>query len=361
MQISHQTSKENSMRNGNSMAHRSNMFLFLGVTLGLLLAVLLLIPYLARPTMARTVVAFRVAVQVTATPSATPVAPTPTAPSAILTVTPRPHVAANCRRYTVQPGETLLSLADRLGVSAANLALTNNLYSDALTAGRVLVICTPFPQWVPLGPEEIRPGEVVSLPPSLAQVEVLMTLTYPRKIYTRRPQWITLTVRPLEGEVSGEGLLPEVEEATRQAPVVIGPAPPPPLDVSTMIVGGERWLETRLTGRSVTPRSGTVQIAQAMTQMMDQGGMLQWQWLFTPTEAGNYLFGLDVFVSDEYQMRRPSGEIVRERTMPRLVWSQNFNVSVDEIFGIPRLWWVLISGLGALMNLVLAVIQIMAQ
>lgn len=347
------------MQNGNSLAHRSNMFLFLSVTLGLLLAVLLLIPYLARPTVARTATAFRVALQLTATPSAPPAGATPTAlPTPSFTPTPSPGV--KCRRYTVQPGDTLLLVADRLGVSAALLALANNLQSDTLAAGRVLVICTPFPLELPA--ESTETGSPSPSPsPSLAQVEVLMILTYPRKIYTRQPQWITLTVRPLGEGVSAAGLLPEVEEITQEAPVVIQPAPPPSPELGAVMSGGKRWLEAQLTGRNVVLRSGSMQLAQAMGEMMGAQKVLRWEWLFTPPEAGRYLFGLDVFAADEYRVRRPNGEIVQERTAPQRVWSQNFTISVDEIFGIPRLWWVLVSGLGALMNLALAVIQIMAR
>lgn len=345
------------MHNNNSLTHRSNIFLFLAATLGLLFVVLLLIPYLTHPAVARTATAFRVALQITITPSAPPAAratPTPPPP----TVTPTPRAKGNCRRYTVQPGETLLTLADRLGVPVAILALTNDLHDDALVPGHILVICTPSSLHVPSGPAETETG---AQPPALAQVEVLMILTYPRKIYTRQPQWITLTVRPLREGVMAEGLLPEVEKAIRQTPVIIEPAPLPPPELGMVLSGGERWLEAQLTGRNVVLRSGTMQMAQAMQQMMGPASSLEWQWLFTPPEAGRYLFGLDVFAADEYRVRRPNGDIVRERSSPRRVWSQNFTISVDEIFGIPRRWWVLVSALGAFMNVILAVVQIMAQ
>ncbi|MFV9503875.1 MAG: LysM peptidoglycan-binding domain-containing protein [Oscillochloridaceae bacterium umkhey_bin13] len=71
--------------------------------------------------------------------------PTPE-PTATLEPTPvptNPPPAAGPRRYTVQPGDTFRAIAERFGVSVADLLRVNNLtpaQADALRVGQELVI-----------------------------------------------------------------------------------------------------------------------------------------------------------------------------------------------------------------------------
>jgi hypothetical protein len=158
---------------------------------------------------------------------------------------------------------------------------------------------------------------------------------------------------------TGPGIqfLPDVERVTRQSPVVLEP-PPTPVPGAEMMAGGERWLAPQLTGVHITPRFGRTQEEQAVTTLLNTGEPLMWRWLFVPPEAGDYLFGLDVYASDEYRVLDEEGRVTVQRTAQRAVWMQDFRISVDEIFGIPRQWWVLVSGLGAIINLLLALLQI---
>jgi LysM repeat protein len=86
-------------------------------------------------------------------PTATPEPPTPEPPTATPeppTATPEPPTAtpapAEPQRYTVQPGDTLRSIAERFGVSVQAIIEANNLtpaQADNLRVGQVLVIPTP--------------------------------------------------------------------------------------------------------------------------------------------------------------------------------------------------------------------------
>jgi LysM repeat protein len=90
-----------------------------------------------------------------AVPTATPEPPTvtpepPTVTPEPPTATPEPPTAtpapAEPQRYTVQPGDTLRSIAERFGVSVQAIIEANNLtpaQADNLRVGQVLVIPTP--------------------------------------------------------------------------------------------------------------------------------------------------------------------------------------------------------------------------
>jgi LysM repeat protein len=67
-------------------------------------------------------------------------APTPLTPTR--TATPLP---AGSFHYTVQAGDQLLALARRFGVTTSAIRSANRLTSDTLFAGQVLVIPAPFP------------------------------------------------------------------------------------------------------------------------------------------------------------------------------------------------------------------------
>jgi LysM repeat protein len=73
---------------------------------------------------------------VTATPRPT-ATPTPTA-TATPTVTPSP--TATVRRYTVVSGDTLSRIAARFGVTVNAIRTANNLTTDTIRVGQVLVI-----------------------------------------------------------------------------------------------------------------------------------------------------------------------------------------------------------------------------
>ncbi len=342
------------METNNLAVRRRNAFLFLAGVLGLAFVALVLAPRLVQPIRVRTETTLRMAVQITGTPGAPPLAPTPTPTETAGTATPQAPATRGCRRYTVQSGDTLSTLASRFGVAEARIALANNLHSDILTPGQVLIICTAVSESSVQVPP--APPAVVS-PPSIGRVEVLMTLIYPTKIYTRQPQWITLAVELPQETGPGVQFLPDVERVTRQSPVVLEP-PPTPVPEMGMLTGGERWLAPRLTGVHITPRFGSDQQEQAITTLLNTRESLVWRWLFVPPEAGDYLFGLDVYASDEYRVVDEEGQVKMQRTDRRMVWAQDFRISVDEIFGIPRQWWILVSGLGAIINLLLAFLQI---
>jgi len=342
------------METSNLAVRRRNALLFLAGVLGLAFVVLVLAPHLVQPIRVRTDTTLRMAVQITGTPGAPSLAPTLTPTETTATATPQAPAARGCRRYTVQSGDTLSTLASRFGVAEARIALANNLHSDILTPNQVLVICTPVSQ--PSVQIPTAPPVAVS-PPPIGQVEVLMTLIYPTKIYTRQPQWITLVVTLPQETGVGVQFLPDVQRVTRQSPVVLEP-PPTPAPEMGMIVGGERWLAVQLTGVHITPRFGSDQQEQAITTLLNIREPLVWRWLFVPPEAGDYLFGLDVYASDEYRVLDEEGQVKMQRTDRRTVWTQDFRISVDEIFGIPRQWWILVSGLGAIINLLLAFLQI---
>lgn len=70
-----------------------------------------------------------------AAPASTPPTPAPTA-----AVTPIPSVAAQTRTYVVQPGDTLVRIADRFGVTVAAIQAANGISDDVITVGQVLVI-----------------------------------------------------------------------------------------------------------------------------------------------------------------------------------------------------------------------------
>jgi len=68
--------------------------------------------------------------------------PSPTPPTPTKTKTPLP---AGSFTYTVQAGDQLLALARRFGVTASAIKSTNRLTSDTIYPGQVLVIPAPIP------------------------------------------------------------------------------------------------------------------------------------------------------------------------------------------------------------------------
>lgn len=76
-------------------------------------------------------------------PSPTPEPPTATPEPPTATPEPAPPPAAGPRTYTVQPGDTLRSIAEQFGVSVEALLDANNLTpaeADALRVGQELII-----------------------------------------------------------------------------------------------------------------------------------------------------------------------------------------------------------------------------
>jgi len=85
--------------------------------------------------------------------------PTPTPLTPTVTKTPLP---AGYFTYTVQPGDQLLRLARRFGVTASAIRLANGLFSDTLYVGKVLIIPPPAATRTPLPPGQtyvVQPGD----------------------------------------------------------------------------------------------------------------------------------------------------------------------------------------------------------
>lgn len=341
------------MQRENNSARRLNLYLSLAIILGLMASVLIVIPNFVSPTWVRQ----QASLQVAAKPSPTPL-PGAIQPTPIVTPTLRPssQVPA-CRRYTIQAGDTLSSLARRFGTTAVRIAVANDLHSDSLAIGQILVIC---------GVQQISQLEVPAPTPTAVEFEpptdVWVSLTYPTDVHNRKPQWITLIISESQAiGATGAGLLPDVVETTQLESVPL-PVPKPPRTspdrTATLI---EHWLLAQLTGSDVVPRSRSMNDRHPLTAMLTDKKPPTWQWLFTPSASGDYLFGLDVFSSGEFEILDADGNIVSTvQTNPEAVWSRDFTISVDEIFGIPRRWWLLASALGALLNLILGITQIAA-
>ena len=263
---------------------------------------------------------------------------------------------AGCRRHTVQAGETLAALAQRFEISPWAIALLNDLHADRLTPDQVLIICAMTPFAEPAEPVPLQPPAELGQP-----IDVVMNITYPRKIRNRKPQWIRLVVdvpRTIGG--TGTPLLPDVTEVETLERVTL-PAPPSPRLPRTqtaMLV--EQWVVARLTGPHLMSRAETLGETQPLSRLLNQSQPLVWQWLFMPPTAGDYLFGLDVYTRGEFEILNTAGEMVGTAEGRRIGgWMHDFVVRVDEIFGIPRQWWLIASGAGALLNLALGILQLM--
>lgn len=73
-----------------------------------------------------------------------------------------PALMAGGQYYTVQAGDQLLLIARHFGTTVPDIETANNLTSDAITPGEVLVIPPPLPTDTPFPPERIytvRPGD----------------------------------------------------------------------------------------------------------------------------------------------------------------------------------------------------------
>lgn len=85
--------------------------------------------------------------------------PAPTPPTPTKTPTPLP---AGSFLYTVQAGDQLLALARRFGVTSSAIKSANRLLSDTLYPGRVLVIPAPIPTATPVPGAQfyvVQPGD----------------------------------------------------------------------------------------------------------------------------------------------------------------------------------------------------------
>ncbi|RME46678.1 MAG: LysM peptidoglycan-binding domain-containing protein [Chloroflexi bacterium] len=335
--------------NDTSLARWLNLYIVLAIILLLVAGLLTVLPNFVGPRLVRRQAMLQLVAEArpTATPTLTPtVGPTPT-----------PALEMGCRRYTVQAGDTLFGLARRFGTTETSIALINDLRSDVLRVGQVLIICGPGEGLQPTVPAP----PVLPTPSRLDRpISVVMRLTYPSAIHNRKPQWITLSIS-LPGSVGAAGVsfLPDVAETVNLEPVIV-PVPTPPRippDQTARLV--EHWLAAKLTGSHVTLRSQPIMESHALSAMLATAEPMTWQWLFTPPDAGDFLFGLDVFSTGEFELVDAAGNMLGTvRTDAKPVWAHEFNVSVDEIFGIPRQWWVLAAGLGTLVNLILGLLQI---
>jgi hypothetical protein len=255
----------------------------------------------------------------------------------------------------VQAGDRLYDVARSFATTEISIAQTNNLRNDILTPGQVLIICSSGP--ISLRPAA-DPGSMSGDPGQT--IDVVMKLTYPTDTHNRKPHWITLAVSlPEEIGPAGVGLMPDTDGATTVERVTL-PAPDQPRlpsQQTAMLV--ENWLSARLTGAQIMSRSQPSNSSQALSSLLAATRPITWQWLFAPSADGEYLFGLDVFSSGEFEVLDASGEMAGVvQTAGKLVWSHDFSITVDEILGIPRQWWLLASATGALLNLILGLIQV---
>ncbi|MBS1251775.1 MAG: hypothetical protein MAG451_00808 [Anaerolineales bacterium] len=349
------------MQHRDNFARSPNRYIVIAVVLGVLVVALSILPNFVDPTVVRRHAKLQVAAEPAPTSTPGPAIPTPPPGR---TPTSTPSGAMQCQRYQVQAGDSLRDLARRFGTTEIRIALANDLYTADLTASQILIICTAErtnPVLVPTPP--LPPTS--SPPPTPAAigepVDVVMNLTYPSEIYNRKSQWIQLSIElPQTAQVAGASLLPDVAKSTELQSVTLPTPEPPrlPADQTAKLV--ERWLSAELTGSHITPRSHPQQENQTLSKVLETDEPMTWEWLFSPAASGDYVFGLDVFSSGEFELLNAGGDMTGTvRTDNEAVWSHNFQISVDEIFGIPRQWWLLASGLGAALNLLLGLIQLL--
>lgn len=108
-----------------------------------------------------------------------------TTPVDIVTTTSRGPV-----NYTVQAGDTLISISEHFGISQARIIRANNLANpDNLVAGQVLKIPPVIPKQVVVRPATVSPGDTINL--KLTGAEATEGITF--KI--QRPNGTTFTGR----------------------------------------------------------------------------------------------------------------------------------------------------------------------
>jgi N-acetylmuramoyl-L-alanine amidase len=102
------------------------------------------------------------------------------------------NTSGNGQRYTVQYGDTLYLIAQRYGTTVSALRSANNLWSDEIRPGQVLIIPSPTP--APNQPPAPNPGESSS-PPRLS-------LTWNEKDLVARLVRAESEAEPFEGQVA---------------------------------------------------------------------------------------------------------------------------------------------------------------
>ena len=110
------------------------------------------------------------------------------APIAVTTtVPPVTTTTLGVTQYTVQPGDTLLAIAERFGVSELEIMEANELPNrDVLTAGQVLDIPPPRIPVLVVKPSTIRVGEGIEIVLTGAQAfeQVTFAITSPVSTFT---------------------------------------------------------------------------------------------------------------------------------------------------------------------------------
>lgn len=117
----------------------------------------------------------------------------PTHTRTVSTTTPVDIVTTTSRgpvNYTVQAGDTLISISEHFGISQARIIRANNLANpDNLVAGQVLKIPPVIPKQVVVRPATVSPGDTINL--KLTGAEATEGITF--KI--QRPNGTTFTGR----------------------------------------------------------------------------------------------------------------------------------------------------------------------
>jgi len=177
---------------------------------------------------------------VTATPTAGMPAPAPTA-----TATPRSAI------YTVQPGDTVASIAARFGTSVAALQAANGLTDPIIRVGQTLripgveVLPTPIPTATPSGPTATPapitpPRNLGAQPCILSAMPPLKPLPNALPLAERVRStvwWSTLSLRNTGGSSQGTGIVVQtdargfniltayhvIRDARPGQPILVGP------------------------------------------------------------------------------------------------------------------------------------------
>ena len=274
---------------------------------------------------------------------------------------PRAVRGVGCQSHVVQAGETLRKIAQRFETSEIAVAMANDLQTDVLKSGQSLVIC---------GTDQII-GSISSDVDSASvrameldeTVDVLMQLTYPTAVQNRKPHWITLTLDVPEGATDaplGTTQSQSTSEARSMSRVTLPVPDKPRLSVQQKAELIEQWLSARLTGANVVARADMMSYSQPLGPTLAGAEPLTWKWLFVPSDAGEYLFGLDMYSAGQFEVLDEDDTLLETvRTSGQPLWSHDFTVSVDEFFGIPRQWFLVASGLAAVLNLLLGFLQIL--
>ncbi|RME78359.1 MAG: LysM peptidoglycan-binding domain-containing protein [Chloroflexi bacterium] len=146
------------------------------------------------------------------------------------------------KQYTVQPGDTLFSVARKFGVNYRQIARANGLEETAaLSPGQTLVIPSPgepAEEEPPESPPAVSPPpvETPTAPPPVetkTEAPTVPPSPPPRPVEPERPPAVELEAeappRPVEPEIETRPA-PPVEKTGAEAPVVSPPPPPRPVE-----------------------------------------------------------------------------------------------------------------------------------